>query len=394
MHLVLQTLLITKIIILEPPAKVGGSFLAMKRYTPIVFIVFALLSLGSCCTKGPDDEVEYSDLFDNIANNMIVPRYAEFQSYLGALEMSVNAFDASDVSSLSLIQEQFKAAYLSWQSISVFEFGPAAEYSALLRANCNAFPANYSRIEENIEAEEYNLAFPSNYGAKGLPALDYLLFHSNPSDLLIELSDSSRMLYIQDCLADMQGKVDEVVNAWDSYRTTFVGSEGNDQNSSLSLLFNQFLYDYEKLKRDKFALPAGFATQFGIPLDADTSVVEGRFSKMSFQLIQANLESLENIYLGVGEDGVDGVGIFEKLKEYNAQSTVVDGDLAVSIQEQFSVCKDAISQFTNDLPFEIVHNIFEVQETSNQLQKMVPMLKNDMRSYLSVTVTLTDADGD
>ena len=394
MYLVLQTLLITKIIILDPPAKVGGSCLAMKRFTPIVFVAFALLSLGSCCSGDLDDNIEYSDFFENVANNMIVPRYAEFQSDLGALEMSLNAFNATDVSSLCLIQSQFKEAYLSWQYVSIFEFGPAAEYSALLRANCNTFPANILRIEDNIEAEEYNLAFPSNYAAKGLPALDYLLFHSNQTDLLIELSDSSRMLYIQDCLADMQGKVDEVVNAWDSYRTTFVDSEGNDQNSSLSLFFNQFLYDYEKLKRDKFALPAGFATQFGIPLDADTSVVEGRFSKMSFQLIQANLESLENIYLGVGEDGLDGVGIFEKLKEYNAQSTVVDGDLAVAIQEQFTNCQEAISQYTNDLPFEIVHNISEVQETSNQFQKMVPMLKNDMRSYLSVTVTLTDADGD
>jgi len=366
----------------------------MKKFTPIVFIAFALLSLGSCCTGDLDDKVEYSDFFENVANNIIVPRYAEFQSDLGALETSLNAFDVSDVSSLSLIQSQFKEAYLSWQSVSIFEFGPAAEYSALLRVNCNTFPANITRVEDNIETEEYNLLFPSNYAAKGLPALDYLLFHSNQSDLLIELSDSSRMFYIHDCVADMQDRVDEVVNAWDTYRTTFIGSEGNNQNSSLSLFFNQFLYDYEKLKRDKFALPAGFATQFGIPLDADTSVVEGRFSKMSFQLIQANLESLENIYLGMGEDGTDGVGIFEKLKEYNAQSTVVDGDLAVAIQEQFTNCQEAISHYANDLPIEIIHNISEVQETSNQFQKMVPMLKNDMRSYLSVTVTLTDADGD
>ena len=34
------------------------------------------------------------------------------------------------------------------------------------------------------------------------------------------------------------------------------------------------------------------------------------------------------------------------------------------------------------------------QEVSNELQKMVPMIKNDMRSYLSVTVTIGDSDGD
>ena len=372
----------------------GGGFLAMKRFLRLAGVVLGLLCLASCGPDEPGGKVEYSDLFENVADNMIVPRYAQFQSDLAALEVGLNAFDATDVQTLISLQEQFKATYLSWQSVSVFEFGPAAEYSALLRVNCNSFPANVSKIEENIEAGAYNLDFPSNYQAKGLPAFDYILFHAGQNELLDELSNASRITYMQDCLADMQGRVDEVVNAWDTYRDTFVGSEDNDQNSSLSLLFNQYLYDYEKLKRDKLALPAGFATQYGIPLDADASGVEGRFSKMSFQLIDANLAALESIYLGIGRDGVDGVGVFEKLKEYNAQSTVVDGDLAIAIQEQFAVCREAIDQYTNDLPFEIANNISQVQETSNALQKMVPMIKNDMRSYLSVTVTLTDADGD
>ena len=366
----------------------------MKRFTQIVVIIFIVLGLGSCRPDGVDDKVEYSDLFENVADNIIVPRYAQFQSDLSDLEASLNTFDASDVSSLISLQEQFKAAYLSWQSVSVFEFGPAAEYSAALRTNCNTYPVNIDTIEFNIGLGGYNLNIPSNYQAKGLPAFDYLLFHTSQSELLIELSDTSRKAYMQDCLADMLGRVNEVVDSWDSYRAVFVGSEGDDQNSSLSLLFNQFLYDFERIKREKLALPAGFASNYGIPLDADTSVVEARFSKMSFQLMDANLASLENIYLGIGNDGLDGVGIFEKLKEYNAQSTVVDGDLAIAIQEQFVICRAAISQFTNDLAFEIAHNISEVQETSNQFQKMVPMIKNDMRSYLSVTVTLTDADGD
>ena len=387
-------LLITKNILNDSHLRKRVTFLTMKRFTLSLIVVCCLMGFASCDPYEEQDNVEYSDFFENVADHMIVPRYAQFQSDLSGLEESLNTFDASNVSTLISLQEQFKAAYLSWQFISVFEFGPAAEYSALLRTNCNTFPTNSSRVEENIEVGEYNLSFPSNYEAKGLPALDYLLFHSSQSDLLIELSDVTRIIYMQDCLADMLGRVNEVVSAWDSYRSTFIGSEGNDQNSSLSLLFNQFLYDYEKLKRDKFALPSGFATQFGIPLDTDTDLVEGRYSKMSFLLMEANLIALENIFLGIGENGVDGVGIFEKLKEYNAQSTVVDGDLAIAVQEQFIICKEAINQFSNDLPFEITNNISEVQEVSNELQKMVPMIKNDMRSYLSVTVTLTDSDGD
>jgi predicted lipoprotein len=368
-------------------------FSIMTRFILSFFALGLLLLVNSCCTKPPIDEVDYNDLFVNIADNIIVPRYAEFQTELEELTESLDAYNGSDLS-LEILQNQFKVTYHTWQKVSIFEFGPAAEYSALLRSNCNTFPTNSSKIEENITSTVYNLDFPSNYEAKGFPALDYLLFHTNAIDLHIELENENRLVYLRDCITDMQNRIEGVVIAWDSYRTTFIGAVGNDQNSSLSLFFNQYLYDYEKLKRDKFALPAGFATQFGIPLNADVTLVEAPYSHLSLDLMITNLESLEAIYLGVGEDGIDGVGIFEKLKEYNAQSTVVEGDLAEAIKEQFVICKAEISNFENDLATEIETNIDALQNASSELQKMVPMLKNDMRSYLSVTVTLTDSDGD
>ena len=366
----------------------------MTRFSLSSILFLVLLVASSCCTKGPEDgTVEYNDLFVNVADNMIVPRYAALQTELLLLEDYVNLLDSTE-DNLQIVQDQFKVAYHAWQKVSVFEFGPAAEYSALLRSNCNTFPTNPSRIEENIASSDYNLSFPANYEAKGFPALDYLLFHTTEAELLIELSNQNRLEYLKNCINDMQLRVNEVVLAWDSYRNVFVGALGNDQNSSLSLLFNQYLYDYEKIKRDKFSLPAGFATQFGIPLNANSSLVEAPYSKLSFEFINSNLESLENIFLGIGEDGVDGVGIFEKLIEYNAQSTVVDGDLALAIQEQFGICKAQLTEFENDLAAEIESNNYHLLTTSNSLQKMVPMLKNDLRSYLSVSVTLTDSDGD
>tara|TARA_B110000977_G_scaffold199197_1_gene285882 strand:+ start:1165 stop:2280 length:1116 start_codon:yes stop_codon:yes gene_type:complete len=370
------------------------AFTTMIRFSLSSFALIFVLLYSSSCTKDPNDnELDYSELFVNLADNIIVPRYSVLQTELLNLEENLNLYSASE-SSLLLLQNQYIVAYHAWQKVAVFEFGPAAEYSALLRANCNTFPTNTSKIEENITSTEYNLDFPSNYEAKGFPALDYLLFHTDAIDLHIELENENRLVYLRDCITDMQNRIERVVIAWDSYRTTFIGAVGNDQNSSLSLFFNQYLYDYEKLKRDKFALPAGFASQFGIPLNADVTLVEATYSHLSLDLMITNLESLEAIYLGVGEDGIDGVGVFEKLKEYNAQSTVVEGDLAEAIKEQFVICKAEISNFENDLATEIETNIVALQNASTELQKMVPMLKNDMRSYLSVTVTLTDSDGD
>ena len=44
--------------------------------------------------------------------------------------------------------------------------------------------------------------------------------------------------------------------------------------------------------------------------------------------------------MGTGENGIDGVGIYEMLKEYNAVSTVVEGDLSEAIANQFVICKN------------------------------------------------------
>ena len=365
----------------------------MKRHISYTFIFLVIILFGSC---SPDsvEEVEFSDLFQNVADNIIVPRYINFDNALSDLSIELNNFNNSDLSSLESLQQKFIETYLTWQTVSAFEFGPAGEPNALLRSNINNFPTNSSKIESNIQSNDYNLEAASNYSAKGLPALDYMLFHTSQNELLSELGDVSRLNYIKACVSDMKSRVEYVLNGWDSYRNTFVESQGNDQNSSLSLFFNYFLYDYEQIKRNKFALPAGFATEFGIPISMDTSKVEGLYSAKSLELINENLIALEDLYLGVGENGVDGIGIYEMLKEYNAVSTVVEGDLSEAISNQFIICRELVNQFSNTLPSEIINNISQVQETSNELQKMVPMIKNDMRSYFSVTVTLGDSDGD
>jgi len=365
----------------------------MVRFSFIVLSFSVLLMYTSCDTDTVDSQPNFNDLFVNTSDNIIIPRYAKLQAEIINLSGALEAFDGTEVK-LSNLQNQFIETYHAWQRVSVFQFGPAAEFSALLRENCNTFPANPILIEANISLENYSLDLPSNYEAKGFSALDYLFFHAHKNELLVELSNPLRLAYAKDCVDDMRSRISGVVTSWDSYRTTFLAAEGNDRNSSLSLLFNQFRFDYEQIKRNKLALPSGFATQYGIPLDADTALVEGLYSKQSFALIATNLQALQNIYLGIGEDGIDGVGMYEKLKEYNAQSTVVEGDLAQAIQDQFEVCKTLIAGFSNDLPFEIQSNIAQIQLVSNEFQKMVPMLKNDMRSYLSVTVTLTDSDGD
>ena len=56
----------------------------MKRPILYTIILLAIISFGSC---SPDsvEEVEFSDLFQNVADNIIVPRYSNFDNALSEL---------------------------------------------------------------------------------------------------------------------------------------------------------------------------------------------------------------------------------------------------------------------------------------------------------------------
>jgi hypothetical protein len=64
------------------------------------------------------------------------------------------------------LQNRSKEAYRAYQSVALFELGPAEQ--ELLRANLNTFPADVNQINANIGAGTYDLATASNLDAKGL----------------------------------------------------------------------------------------------------------------------------------------------------------------------------------------------------------------------------------
>jgi predicted lipoprotein len=108
------------------------AFTTMIRFSLSSFALIFVLLYSSSCTKDPNDnELDYSDLFVNLADNIIVPRYSVLQTELLNLEENLNLYSASE-SSLLLLQNQYIVAYHAWQKVAVFEFGPAAEYSALI----------------------------------------------------------------------------------------------------------------------------------------------------------------------------------------------------------------------------------------------------------------------
>ena len=129
---------------------------------------------------------------------------------------------------------------------------------------------------------------------------------------------------------------------------------------------------------------------WGIPVPEK---VEAYYANdMSVALALANIEALENLYLGRAKDGTDGIGLDEYLIELEAQHG--QGLLATAIRDQFASIKMALQAIDEPLSEAVINNPTPVDAAYTEIQKMVVLIKTDLPSALGVLITYQDNDGD
>lgn len=354
----------------------------------LVLILLSIL-LFSCEDENgsnPVDSVDKQAMLTNYADNIIIPSYAELQNVVSDLKSnSDNFIQNRNTTSLNLLRESFENSYIKWQFCSAFEFGPAE--AVLLRQSLNTFPTSTIQIESNIETGEYNLGSASNFSAKGFPAIDYLLFWSNDAEVIESFSDENRRDYLNEIVTEIYDLVNNIAGDWVEYREQFIQNDGNSVGSSLSLLVNQFNYDYELLKRVKVGIPLGI-----LSLDKLPENCEGYYSGITNDLMKNHLMSLENIF-SANSDYSDKT---DNLKEYlDELSTTKDGELlSETITGRFTESLSLINQLNT----EYSKAIFEQEQLANDLyshlQRTVVYIKTDMTSAIGVQINYQDNDGD
>ena len=364
--------------------------LSIKRYS-LLLLTFGLFTFGSCKKEPPVEDFDRKEMLANIGNNIIVPEYAAMAENVNDLQIAANTFTVNPAqNTLEALQNEFKEAYLQWQRVSVYEFGPAEQ--VVLRSNMNIFPTDTAKIENNITSGSYDLGTASNLTAKGFPALDYLLFSGSQTEIINEFSSTARQTYLKDIISNMKSLVDNVHQQWIStggnYINTFKNATGTDVGSSLGMLINQFNYEYELVKNAKIGIPVGKKT-LGIP---QPKKVEAYYSGISVELAVENLEALERLYLGIGKNGADGTSLDEYLVHLNAKHN--NQLLSDAIKAQFDVVLNTVAAMPSPLSDAVVNNPQPVNEAYLEIQKMVVLIKTDMPSAMGVLITYQDNDGD
>lgn len=375
----------------------------MKKYLLIVLtgLIWACGSNGT----GTDEPTPQEDGKDrkailiHLADHVIIPSYANFKLKLDAMLAKSDAFTSQpNTANLQAFRSAWIEAYIEWQKVELFDFGPAEKQT--IRNFFNIYPANEIGIQSNIADPAANLEVPASYAQQGFPALDFLINGVAKTDeeivayYLTPIEGTKRIAYIKRLTTRMNSLLDKVINEWNTtYRETYVSKTGLDISSSTSLMINGFVLHYERFIRSgKFGIPSG-AMLNGV---VAPEKVEAFYKKdISLVLAKTAHQAYVDFFNGKAvKTGLEGPSIKTYLDALKAKDSATGKNLSEIINAQLEATKLKLDVLKPNLYEEVKTNNQAMVTVYTEMQKTVRLLKVDMTSAMSITITYTDNDGD
>ncbi len=365
----------------------------------LILLIALALGLSACDQAGPEDPTAGFDrapMLENYADQLIVPAFVRLRSQTEDLVAAGEAFTAApDAAGLSALREQWLAAFEAYQYAAVYNFGPAENSLGSLVENIGTWPVDTERVNQYIQVGDSNL---NNFDrdTRGFLGAEFLLYGDGLSDEAVVAAfanDPDRSAYLRAVLRDIFGVVGDVAQAWEgSYRDDFLESTGTSAGSSTSMLYNNFVLNYERLKNFKLGLPLGKRAG---QTQAEPGLVEALYSGHSLEMIAAKLDAIERTYHGQAlfiANPEDGAGFVEYLE------AVTGGpELVQQTEAQLAAVKNRLAndfQDGDDLFRLIESGAPQVETLHTEVQKLTRFLKSDMSSLLGISITYDSGDGD
>ena len=368
-----------------------------------LIILFFITLLSISCTKrdnnSSSDNYDRASLLSNLVDNIIIPAHQNFDNELELFESTVNSFNEDrSISNFEIMQDQFIEAYKAWQHIEMFNIGYAEEI--FYASKMNIYPANITRINQNINSDNVDLDGNSNqFSAQGFPAVDYLLFglgETNDQILNVYVTDNNLTFgYLNLLVSKMVNNTDSVISYWETNRQSFINSTGNTSTSSLNKLANDFVYFYEKgLRANKIGIPAGVWSG-QLPQNVEAYYKSDISKILAIEALQASADFFNGIHFG--DSQTNGESLYDYLA-YLDDTNYSDSSMFIGLED------DIVDSFDNSMiKINVLNDNFALQiETDNMkmleaydaIQQGVVRLKTNMLSILGIAVDYYDADGD
>ncbi len=326
-------------------------------------------------------------MLENITYNIILPTHQAFLETTEPLERAVQILVQSpDAVSLSSAQAAWRESIIAWQQSNLFAIGGL---DLMILHNQIAKSINIGQIEKLIkEGEKINEIYVENAGssAKGLLALEYLLFNEEGDEAVLEvLASDAHAAYALALAENIQSKANSLYDFWtaddNAYIKRFIAADEKTSQiqRTVNKLANEMMSYSETLTSMKLAAPLGL-NETATPNFED---VEGIRSESAIAQIESNLQILFKTFTGE-----QGLGFDDYLIDVGEAQLVTD--MLNSLEEAL----DALSMLNNSLPDVIAENPEALEKTYEASKNFLIMTSVDMANQLGITVTFSDNDGD
>lgn len=369
-------------------------------------LALVVATIGYACSKENGPAVEQSDaskdrklILANLAEHVIIPSYENFKVKFDAMNSKAADFSSKpDVTTLAAFRLAWAEAYNEWQKVELFDFGPASDIGILNMFNI--YPTSISGIQSYMDKPTESLEVVTSYDKQGFPALDYLLNEVGTTDAEIvayyasKTDGPKRLAYVKRITDHMGTQLSAVLAGWKgAYYTTFTTKTGTDVGSPMGELVNRFVLHYERyLRSGKFGIPSGAMMNGVVAADKVEALYKKDISRL---LAQTAHQAAWDFFIGKDvKTGVLGPSFKTYLDALGAKDSATGKMLSEVIIAQFATNKTKIDLLKPDFHQQILDNNQAMKDVYTELQKAVRMLKVDMTSAMSITITYTDNDGD
>lgn len=359
-----------------------NEIITMNLIKKITLTAFAFFLISGCGNK----DFDRSLILENITNNLIIPTYEDFNQRTQSLREKAEAFTGNPTAeSLADLKTAWELSIKSWKHAEVYNFGPVE--SMLLVTAIDRWPTSEPGIEQAIEeydgSDDYLVRLGSN--RKGLPAIEYLLFHDESSVIIDEFSDPTRKTYLNLLAEALTEHSAAILEAWTSgFGEEFISKIGNKADSGITLLANELGYIHQKVRMEKLEIPFGSQTE-GTPR---LQMLESIHAYISKELIRENLISARRTFNGGDGNGFDDYLNALGIKDENGEL------LSEAVNNEYENAFRILDRIDGTLKDAIQNDKSTIQELIDSIQKLYIYTDLDMISQLGILTVFSDNDGD
>ncbi|SEB50123.1 Predicted lipoprotein [Tenacibaculum sp. MAR_2009_124] len=354
----------------------------VKRLTFIAILIVIILAAACSSESDNQNSFDIQQLRADFINLIEQPTTTLFTQNIRSLHTTITSFsNNTSIQNLQAVKEAWKKAAEAFSSIEPYNIGEIKNSNIQTSfytwgaddTGINAYIASTNTIDQ----ESIN-SLPTTQ--RGLSAIEFLLFEFSEQQTVESFMNTRRINYLSTLGENLVSKSNIYKTLWENTRNDFIQNNQTGINGSMNQIVNQMYALLEDIKSLKIGEPAGIERTS----NPDSELLQAEKSSYSLNLIKENIESIKSLYFG-NANGLDDY-IFSKTNTT---------ELNDEITKTFNNIESAISSL-NHIPLNqsIFNKPTEVQNLYNTIRDLLILMKVDVADVLSITITVTDNDGD